>query len=216
MLVGDSVPLGLAARFDASAAPGLSVGGSFRLGCGITPDPRAIDGLTIPQPADCPPWQKVWPGEVSAPRPAVIALFLGVYEQFDRVVTGAHQRDGRDGAVLGRLRREVPQGRVDGREVLVVGEAAQLADELAVGVCEQRDRGAAAMVADAAASLAVPGSQHAGCADARERDSGDPQRCEVDVDVVERLLLRVARHRCRWRNIAHGCHGRDSDLIGKG
>jgi peptidoglycan/LPS O-acetylase OafA/YrhL len=93
-LVGDSVPLGLTSRFDTSAAPGLVVGGSFRLGCGITPEPRVIDGVTLQQPAECPPWSTIWPQEVTQAKPEVVALFVGIYEQFDRVVDGHALRFG--------------------------------------------------------------------------------------------------------------------------
>ena len=88
MLYGDSVPLGLTEKFDRASAPGLAVGGTFRLGCGLTSDSRVIDGAVVPLPAQCAPWAAGVPAEVLQARPQTLAVFLGIYEQFDHEVDG--------------------------------------------------------------------------------------------------------------------------------
>ena len=88
-LVGDSVPFGLRQQFRAGSLPGLQVGGSTRLGCGLLPYDIVVDGRKHDMDPGCPAWSTGWRSAVAAKPVDVGVIFLGIGEQHDRLVSGS-------------------------------------------------------------------------------------------------------------------------------
>lgn len=88
LTIGDSVPLGLFENFSKNDFPDLSVVDSTLLGCSLLPYHSSVDGETQPLPDGCKPWAESIPRVVDEQRPAVGMVFLGVGEQFDKIVDG--------------------------------------------------------------------------------------------------------------------------------
>ena len=87
-LLGDSVAYNLRSEFPGDVVPGLRVTGSTQLGCGLLPDQLTAEGKIITPGADCFAWHQRIQQEVPGADPDVGVLFVGSWEQYDRIVDG--------------------------------------------------------------------------------------------------------------------------------
>lgn len=87
-LLGDSVAYNLRSEFPGDVVPGLRVTGSTQLGCGLLPDQLTAEGKIITPGADCIAWHQRIQEEIPTANPDVGVLFVGSWEQYDRIVDG--------------------------------------------------------------------------------------------------------------------------------
>jgi peptidoglycan/LPS O-acetylase OafA/YrhL len=87
-LLGDSVAYNLRSEFPADLEPALRVTGSTQLGCGLLPDQLTAEGKVITPGADCVSWHQRIGTEINFYHPDIGVLFVGSWEQYDRIVNG--------------------------------------------------------------------------------------------------------------------------------
>lgn len=88
MLIGNSVPEGLANFFPASNYPDLVVSNNTNIGCEPDAADRVIDGVTVRTSEACQTWQKGWADRVSEEKPDTVVFFVSQSMVSDRVVDG--------------------------------------------------------------------------------------------------------------------------------
>lgn len=88
LLVGDSVPLGLSKRFPTGDYPDLRVLDDTLLGCSAFSTPSVVDGTAKPMDPECSTWSASIPATLDRINPQVGLVFVGIGEQYDKLVDG--------------------------------------------------------------------------------------------------------------------------------
>jgi peptidoglycan/LPS O-acetylase OafA/YrhL len=97
MLLGDSVPYGLLADFPRDGSATLIPLDGTKLGCGLLPEATFIDGrVSSDQPEQCAQHSRELPQRIESAAPQVGVVFVGIGEQFDRLVGGSVLEFGTD------------------------------------------------------------------------------------------------------------------------
>ena len=96
-VLGDSVAYNLMTQHEPEHTPGLVVGGSSQLGCGLLPGRLVMAGRIEPLPEQCPGWPDVWRRAAGSADPDVFLVLVGIGELFTHVVDGERLEFGTDG-----------------------------------------------------------------------------------------------------------------------
>lgn len=92
LLVGNSVPHGIADLFPSAVYPDLKVARSTSFGCDLVPYPKIYHERPEAITAECRDWRKKWVQEMRASEASVVAMFIPFSMISDREVDGRRLR----------------------------------------------------------------------------------------------------------------------------